>query len=98
MDYQISRQADTTEISIRGRMEFNDHDKFKCVLSAFRESPGHQIIFNLSGLEFVDSCGLGMFIIAHEQARKAGLKLAIAHLQASVKRAMDLAKFGRFFD
>jgi anti-anti-sigma factor len=98
MDYQITRQADATEIHLKGRMEFSDHDAFRKVLSAFDGPPGHRIVFNLAGLEFVDSCGLGMFIIAREQAQKTGVKLSIENVQMPVRRAMELARFARFFD
>lgn len=98
MEFRIAKAADATEISLQGRLSFSDHTTFRHVLDEFRSASGHRIIFNVSGLDFADSSGLGMFIIAREEAEKKGLGFTISGAHSRVKELMDLAKFDRMFD
>jgi len=95
MDYRISTAFGVTEIALSGRMTFSDHETFRQVISAFEGPSGHEMVFDLSGLEFVDSSGLGMFLIAREVAEKKRLGFKLKGVRGSVRRVMSLAKFER---
>ena len=98
MEYQVSTVPDATEIARTGQLSFSDHEQFRRVLDKFKETASHRIVFNISRLEFADSAGLGMFIIARDEAEKRGLKFTISGARSRVKELMDLAKFDRIFD
>jgi anti-anti-sigma factor len=74
MEYSIETGPGITEIALRGRMTFSDHEKFRHVMAAFQGPEGHHMVFDLTGLEFVDSSGLGMLIIARDTAQKKQLE------------------------
>lgn len=97
MDYKIRTEEGATEIFLSGRMTFADHEKFRNVLSAFEGPHGHQLVFDLSNLEFVDSSGLGMFIIARDTAQKRNLDFRLRGAKDDVKRLITVAKFHRMF-
>jgi len=98
MEYTIRNQPGFTEILLSGRMTFADHEKFRHVISIFQEEEGHQMVFDLSGLDFVDSSGLGMFIIARDTAHKRKLKFVLRGARDDVKRLITVAKFHKMFD
>ena len=95
MGYRINAGAGVTEIALSGRMTFADHDTFRHVISAFDGPSGHEMVFDLSGLEFVDSSGLGMFLIARDVAERKRLSFKLKNVQGDVRRLMSLAKFER---
>lgn len=101
MDYRVSKNADVadaTVIHLLGRMTFADHDTFRNVIAAFEGPPGHRMVFDLAGLDFIDSSGLGMFIIARDTAQKRNLEFTIRGARDEVKRLITVAKFHRMFD
>ncbi len=98
MDFKIKNGAGETEIMLIGRMTFADHEKFRSVIAAFEGEPGHRMVFDLSGLEFVDSSGLGMFIIARDTAQKKSLEFSIRGARDDVKRLITVAKFHKMFN
>lgn len=98
MEYKIKNNPDMTEILLTGRMTFADHEKFRNVIAAFEGPAGHRMVFNLEGLEFVDSSGLGMFIIARDTAQKKNLEFSIRGARDDVKRLITVAKFHKMFN
>lgn len=98
MDYQIDDAPEETIFRLGGRMTFVDHEKFREVLAAFDARPGKRLIFDLSGLEFVDSSGLGMFIIARDAALKKNAVFSLRGARDDVRRLITIAKFHKMFD
>jgi len=97
MDFTVRDAQDSTEIRLQGRMTFSDHDTFRSVIAAFDRPAGHRIIFDLSGLDFVDSSGLGMFIIARDTAQKKNLDFAMRGARDDVQRLITVAKLHKMF-
>ncbi|AWK86438.1 anti-sigma factor antagonist [Azospirillum thermophilum] len=97
MDYSVHDAQDSTEIRLKGRMTYSDHDTFRSVIAAFERPPGHRIVFDLSGLDFVDSSGLGMFIIAKDTAEKRNLQFTLRGARDEVQRLITIAKFHKVF-
>lgn len=97
MDYKIQAADQVTEIFLSGRMTFVDHEKFRRVLIALESGQGQLVVFDLSGLDFVDSSGLGMFMIARDSANKRKLEFRLRGARDDVKRLMTVAKFHNMF-
>ena len=97
MQYEIRSAPGVTTVDIRGRLCFSDHALFREVIAAFDRPAGERLIFDLGALEFIDSSGLGMLIIARDEAKKRQLAFEIENVRAEVKRLMDMARFDRHF-
>lgn len=97
MEYDVQRNPGRTEILLKGRITYADHENFRNVISAFEGQEGHEMVFDLSELDFVDSSGLGMFIIARDTAKKKKLSFCIRGARNDVKRVMQVAKFHKMF-
>ncbi|MDR3514766.1 MAG: STAS domain-containing protein [Azospirillaceae bacterium] len=97
MEYKINSTPEATEILLSGRMTFSDHEKFRNVIATFDGQKGHQMVFDLSGLDFVDSSGLGMLIIARDIAQKKSLTFCLRGARDDVQRVMKVAKFNKMF-
>ncbi|MEI6558319.1 MAG: STAS domain-containing protein [Rhodospirillaceae bacterium] len=95
MAFQVSTAPGVTEIALSGRMTFADHETFREVMMIFDRPSGHEMVFDLSGLESVDSSGLGMFLIARDIAERKRLEFRLKGVPDGVRRVMALAKFER---
>ncbi|WP_448204146.1 STAS domain-containing protein [Azospirillum sp. sgz302134] len=98
MDFTVHDTPGNTEIHLTGRMTFADHETFRKVIGVFERPPGHKLVFDLSKLDFVDSSGLGMFIIARDTAHKRNLDFAIRGARNEVRRLITVAKFHKVFN
>lgn len=97
MEHKVHNTSTGQEIMLRGRFTFADHEGFRGVVHLMDEPGAKRIVFDLSGLEFVDSAGLGMFLIAREAAERKKLQLVLRGAQGQVKRMLDLGRFDALF-
>lgn len=98
MEFTIKRDADAAEVRLNGRLTFVDQEIFRGLLAVFDEVSGGSVVFDLEGLDFVDSSGLGMFIIARDAARRRAVDFSMRGARDEVKRLIDVARFGRLFN
>ena len=62
MDYRIEQRDAELKVSLSGRLTFNDHGKVRAMIQEMVQSSASRQILEISGLEFVDSSGLGMIL------------------------------------
>lgn len=94
MDFQASNSADGIEVRLNGRLEFTDHDRLRDIVSLLDQNRGRRLIADLSGLDFIDSAGLGMLLILQEEAEQRNIRFVVRRPKADVRRSLDLAKIG----
>jgi anti-anti-sigma factor len=92
MDFHI----DNRDICIRGRLTFAQNGEFRRVVEALTEVEG-EVVLDLAEVEFIDSAGLGMLLVARDTVLRGNGRLALRHAGGQVGRMLDLAKFGDFF-
>ena len=95
MDIQSHMQDEEFLARLSGRMMFSDNPAFRVLLDEARSSGAKRYVFDLSELASVDSAGLGMFLIAAEQAKKSGLPLTLCRPSGQVKQLLALARFDK---
>ena len=98
MEFSIRKAETGTEIHLNGQMTFADHEAFRNVITAIDGKPGHRMVFDLSGLELVDSSGLGMLLLARDTAERKRLAVALRGARGEVQRLITIARFDRVFD
>lgn len=57
-----------------------------------------QVIVDLSGVSYIDSSGLAVFIEALQRTQGYGGKLALCGLTPSVRAIFDIARLNQIFD
>jgi HptB-dependent secretion and biofilm anti anti-sigma factor len=96
MQFQIN--AANAHVSISGEFTFTDHAAFKVMVGQLFEGKGSPIVIDLSKLEFIDSAGLGMLLLARDEATKSARKLVLRSPNGQVKRMFGVTKFDTLFD
>lgn len=91
MDIRTFAQTDGIRFTLQGSLSFRDKDAFSPILRAANGPSGQVVTVDLSALESVDSFGIGLFLLANEQAAAAGVHLHLANPRGNVARVFDLA-------
>jgi anti-anti-sigma factor len=84
-------------VAIGGDLTFTDHVSFREVADRLAGSKDKTIVVDVAKLDFIDSAGLGMLLIAREEARKANRVLVLRGATGQVKRMFGLTKFETLF-
>jgi len=94
---QFTVDRNTGQIAMSGEFTFPDVDPFKQMIMELVQKRGAAITLDLSKLEFIDSSGLGMLLLARGEVQKNECELILAHPVGQVKRMFSLAKFNKLF-
>lgn len=95
MDYGIESKDQDTVVRLRGRLTFNDHAKLRGLIREMLQLSGRRHILDLSALEFVDSAGIGMLLIAREELANVDKTLVLRSAQGQVKRVLTVAQLSK---
>ncbi len=94
MEFHARNLADAIEVRLTGRLEFTDHDRLRDIVALLDAPNLRRFVVDVSGLDFIDSAGLGMILILQEEAEQKNIKLVVRGPRNDVKRSIDLAKIG----
>lgn len=95
MEYGIEQRDRDETIRLRGRLTFNDHAKLRALIGELKQSKGQRQTLDLSSLEFVDSAGIGMLLIAREEMTSVNKTLVLRGAVGQVKRVLTVAQIGK---
>jgi len=94
---QFSFEGDNSCVRISGEFTFIDHVAFKTMMGRLFEGRGSPVTIDLAKLEFIDSAGLGMLLLARDEAKKADCNLILRGPSGQVKRMFGVTKFDTLF-
>lgn len=97
MLYTLKNSGLTTEIDLKGRLTFSDYGTFRDITKLFGEHHNQSCMFDLSELEFIDSAGLGMLLIARDRLKSADGNIVLKGARGQVKQMLDLGRFDTLF-
>lgn len=92
MEYRIEANGGETKVTFSGDITFSENVSFRQILKELADSDVESCVFDLTDVGMVDSAGLGMFLIAKEQADTAGWALSVMGAQGHVASMLKLTK------
>ena len=93
MNISESKQGNVTILKAQGKLDSTSSPEFDKLLSSLVENGTRQIALDLSGLEYVSSAGLRVFLSTAKRLKQAQGKLALANPAAQVQQIFDIAGF-----
>src|SRR4051794_39708980 len=91
LDVSARAEAGFTIITVSGELDINTiHTAEQRILAAWAEH-GPQLIFDLSGLSFMDSAGVTLLLRVHRNAYELEGSMALTGLTRSVRRILETA-------
>lgn len=95
MEYDLRQTADAMEIIASGKLTMRDHETFQEICGRFGEGRERRVVIDLARVDFVDSAGFGLLLVARDHAERAGKTLSLRKPQPHVQQLLDLGDFGR---
>lgn len=93
MDYSSKKNGDTLEFSFQGKFSFSDNEKIHRAIAEISDTESTQCIVNLSGLESIDSAGLGMLLLMNDATAEKNKHLEIMGAAGQVQKMLEISKF-----
>ena len=90
MVIQERSQHDTYILEGSGRMDFKARHVFQAAMKAAQASEASHIVFDLSGITFIDSAGLALIILANRECVERNVTYSLCQPQGSVKDVFEL--------
>lgn len=92
MDSQLKRSGNTLVVRMNGELDHHAADGLRAQIDRkLAQNEFRNIIFNFTGVEFMDSSGLGMILGRYRQAAEKGGKVLACALNPRVMRVFELA-------
>jgi anti-anti-sigma factor len=85
------------DVGLSGKFTFSDHPAFCEILQRIGEEDVREVTFDMVHVEFIDSAGLGMLLLALDAVEKTQKNLVIRGARNQVKKMFDLAQFEALF-
>ena len=98
MQFRIKPDGATVTVSLDGQLNFAANEDFQALLSQLGEYTGTTVIFEMSGISHIDSVGLGLLYIAHEDLADSKSKIALANPRDTVYRMLELTEARKTFE
>jgi len=98
MDYKISTNNGVMTVAFEGQINFASNEDFNTLLERILAEKPKSVTFNLANLTMIDSVGLGLLYIAHEDLSNIGAKLTLASPRNSVDKLLKLTEAHRTFE
>lgn len=93
MDYEIRDHGQQSEIFLRGRLTFDGNEAFRQIFDAVEGVPARDVTLDVSGLDYIDSAGLGMMLLLRDCTQAKGGSLSLRHPSGQVQRLLSVCHF-----
>jgi anti-anti-sigma factor len=97
MKYAIDSTSEKIYIKILGRLTYSDYNTFNSITNAIEENADRQCVIDLEEVDFIDSAGLGMLLLARDKVANNKGNITIKGPQGQVKKMLELSKFDTIF-
>lgn len=97
MENHFESDGNVLKVSISGRLVASCAEEFKSTMLE-RLKDARQILFNLKGMEHVDSSGLGAMVSILQWVNNNGGTIKLCCLQPRPKIVFDITKVYRIFE
>lgn len=97
MQAQLDTTASTATIRLSGRLTFAENTLFRRVVDDLEQSGCDQVVIDLEALNYIDSAGMGMLLVARDLTAARGGRVALSNAAGQVARMLRLSRFDDFF-
>jgi anti-sigma B factor antagonist len=85
-------------VAVRGELDIRSAPDLRAWLTKVLDEGAHQLVVDLSGVEFMDSSGLGVLVGAHKRLARIGGRLRVVGVSPPVARLLSVTGLSRVFD
>ncbi len=97
MNVQVASSGDFSIVSVEGRIDTTNANEFEKAMMSVVESGSSKIVLNCTGLSYISSSGLRIFLIVQKKMMATKGLLRICNLQPVIKEVFDISGFSTIF-
>jgi len=97
LDITIHGEGAERTVHLEGTCDLASAPQLREKLAELRPPTVRSLVIDVSGLDFVDSTGLGLLLGAMRRLREAGGSLALAGATGSVLRVLEITDLDKVF-
>lgn len=98
MDYSITASGDTRTAQIKGRLTFQEQRLFRTLIEDLFSAAVARYVIDLRQVDYIDSSGLGMLLIARKRAQQNKAVIALVNVPANARETFTTARFEDLFE
>jgi anti-sigma B factor antagonist len=89
--------ADKAKVFIAGEVDIYTAQQFKDKLYNIVDSSGKDLVIDCSGLKYIDSTGLGIFVGALKKTRLAGRSIQLENIRDNIRKLFVITGLDKLF-
>lgn len=93
MNYTVRDLGGVREVDLRGQLTFEANDDFRRIIEGIEQGGLTDCVLNLSSLDFIDSAGLGLLVLANNTAGRARVRLKLKQPRGQVREMIEISEF-----
>ena len=96
---QLEKRIDENQsiVMILGSFTFSDNIVFRDVITLITSQASRCVHIDVRGLNFIDSSGLGMLLLARDEAKTHNVILTLSEAVGQVQDMFEVAQFNTLF-
>ena len=99
LDFETTRNGTVAVVSPKGELDLSGAAVLEAELERLAEDPElATVVLDMRGLEFMDSSGLRLVVVADMQAREAGRRFALVRGDETVHRVFEITRMSDRLD
>ena len=95
MEHRLEQRDGVTVLHVTGDIDVSHTLVLREALGASLEAEAPRVVLDLSGVQFVDSAGIGLFVTAHRRAEQQGGRLVLSGASEAVGHVLTLTRTDR---
>lgn len=97
MDIEVKQEGEGTILIVKGRVNIQTAPKLHDELEK-RAKPKRPLVVCLSGVEYMDSSGVGVLVTGLRYANSKNVPFALSNLHERVQSVLELTRLTKIFD
>ena len=97
MNVEVASSKDYTIVSVEGRIDSTNASEFEKPMMEVIEGGCTKIILDCSGLNYISSSGLRIFLIVLKKMIAVKGQFSLCNLQPGIKEIFDISGFSSIF-
>lgn len=86
-----------TVIEVRGRLDNDTTADLEAKVTPWMEKQGGKLVVDLSGLDYINSSGLRILVMAYQRLNRSGGKFAVTGIKDYILEVFEIAGYHKLF-
>ncbi|HYH19147.1 MAG TPA: STAS domain-containing protein [Azospirillum sp.] len=93
MDYTVRDRDGVREVFLRGQLTFDADEDFRKIIGGMETDRVGACVLDMGGLDFIDSAGLGLLVLATNTANRCQVPLKMRGPRGQVRDMIEISEF-----